>query len=109
MTSRPEEELDRLTKRMLYDMEHPPSEEYFGKTAEKPSHPLFAASSSFLEQVSISRFMKNVCKLISDLFQCGMWNRRSKGMRVCVCVWVKGEESEWAAGRFPPPYSPCES
>uniref|UniRef100_A0A3B3RXU2 LIM domain containing preferred translocation partner in lipoma n=1 Tax=Paramormyrops kingsleyae TaxID=1676925 RepID=A0A3B3RXU2_9TELE len=33
MTSRPEEELDRLTKRMLYDMEHPPSEEYFGRCA----------------------------------------------------------------------------
>uniref|UniRef100_A0A8B9KRT1 LIM domain containing preferred translocation partner in lipoma n=1 Tax=Astyanax mexicanus TaxID=7994 RepID=A0A8B9KRT1_ASTMX len=28
--ARPEEELDRLTKKMLYDMNHPPSEEYFG-------------------------------------------------------------------------------
>ncbi|KAL7888710.1 hypothetical protein AOLI_G00036840 [Acnodon oligacanthus] len=29
-TAHPEEELDRLTKKMLYDMNHPPSEEYFG-------------------------------------------------------------------------------
>uniref|UniRef100_A0A8C5MQX2 LIM domain containing preferred translocation partner in lipoma n=1 Tax=Leptobrachium leishanense TaxID=445787 RepID=A0A8C5MQX2_9ANUR len=28
---RPEDELDRLTKKMLYDMENPPSEEYFGR------------------------------------------------------------------------------
>ncbi|KPP63316.1 hypothetical protein Z043_118438, partial [Scleropages formosus] len=27
----PEDELERLTKKMLYDMEHPPSEEYFGR------------------------------------------------------------------------------
>lgn len=29
--ARPEDELERLTKKMLYDMEHPPSEEYFGR------------------------------------------------------------------------------
>lgn len=29
----PEDELERLTKKMLYDMEHPPSEEYFGRCA----------------------------------------------------------------------------
>ena len=29
-TSRPEEELDRLTKKLVYDMNHPPVEEYFG-------------------------------------------------------------------------------
>ncbi|KAF5893283.1 lipoma-preferred partner, partial [Clarias magur] len=28
-TAHPEEELDRLTKKMLFDMNHPPSEEYF--------------------------------------------------------------------------------
>lgn len=28
----PEDELERLTKKMLYDMEHPPSEEYFGES-----------------------------------------------------------------------------
>ncbi|MEE6508488.1 hypothetical protein FKM82_021323 [Ascaphus truei] len=28
---RPEDELERLTKKMLYDMENPPSEEYFGR------------------------------------------------------------------------------
>ncbi|XP_066519454.1 lipoma-preferred partner isoform X2 [Hoplias malabaricus] len=32
-SARPEEELDRLTKKMLYDMNHPPSEEYFGRCA----------------------------------------------------------------------------
>lgn len=32
-TLRPEDELDRLTKKMLYDMENPPSEEYFGRCA----------------------------------------------------------------------------
>ncbi|XP_063057731.1 lipoma-preferred partner [Engraulis encrasicolus] len=31
--ARPEEELDRLTKKMLYDMDHPPTEEYFGRCA----------------------------------------------------------------------------
>uniref|UniRef100_A0A8K9XFE1 LIM domain containing preferred translocation partner in lipoma n=1 Tax=Oncorhynchus mykiss TaxID=8022 RepID=A0A8K9XFE1_ONCMY len=30
--ARPEEELERLTKKMLYDMENPPAEEYFGET-----------------------------------------------------------------------------
>lgn len=30
---RPEEELDRLTKKMLYDMDNPPSQEYFGRCA----------------------------------------------------------------------------
>lgn len=28
----PEDELERLTKKMLYDMDNPPSEEYFGKS-----------------------------------------------------------------------------
>ncbi|KAL2090068.1 hypothetical protein ACEWY4_014756 [Coilia grayii] len=32
-TARPEEELERLTKKMLYDMDHPPTEEYFGRCA----------------------------------------------------------------------------
>ncbi|XP_062411753.1 lipoma-preferred partner isoform X3 [Sardina pilchardus] len=31
--ARPEEELERLTKKMLYDMDHPPTEEYFGRCA----------------------------------------------------------------------------
>ncbi|XP_026887140.2 thyroid receptor-interacting protein 6 isoform X1 [Electrophorus electricus] len=31
--SRPEEELDRLTKKLVYDMNHPPAEEYFGRCA----------------------------------------------------------------------------
>ncbi|XP_030636045.1 thyroid receptor-interacting protein 6 isoform X1 [Chanos chanos] len=30
---RPEEELDRLTKKLVYDMNHPPTEEYFGRCA----------------------------------------------------------------------------
>nr|XP_020669272.1 lipoma-preferred partner [Pogona vitticeps]XP_020669273.1 lipoma-preferred partner [Pogona vitticeps]XP_020669274.1 lipoma-preferred partner [Pogona vitticeps]XP_020669275.1 lipoma-preferred partner [Pogona vitticeps]XP_020669276.1 lipoma-preferred partner [Pogona vitticeps]XP_020669277.1 lipoma-preferred partner [Pogona vitticeps]XP_020669278.1 lipoma-preferred partner [Pogona vitticeps] len=30
---RPEDELEHLTKKMLYDMENPPSEEYFGRCA----------------------------------------------------------------------------
>lgn len=29
-TSRPEEELDRLTKKLVYDMNHPPADDYFG-------------------------------------------------------------------------------
>lgn len=29
-TTRPEEELDRLTKKLVYDMNHPPAEDYFG-------------------------------------------------------------------------------
>lgn len=29
-TPRPEEELDRLTKKLVYDMNHPPAEDYFG-------------------------------------------------------------------------------
>ncbi|XP_012677294.2 lipoma-preferred partner isoform X2 [Clupea harengus] len=32
-TARPEEELERLTKKMLYDMDNPPTEEYFGRCA----------------------------------------------------------------------------
>lgn len=28
---RPEDELEHLTKKMLYDMENPPSDEYFGE------------------------------------------------------------------------------
>lgn len=30
-TMRPEEELDRLTKKLVYDMNHPPAEDYFGR------------------------------------------------------------------------------
>ncbi|XP_062305749.1 thyroid receptor-interacting protein 6 isoform X1 [Osmerus eperlanus] len=30
---KPEEELDRLTKKLVYDMNHPPTEEYFGRCA----------------------------------------------------------------------------
>lgn len=30
VTTRPEEELERLTKKLVYDMNHPPSEDYFG-------------------------------------------------------------------------------
>lgn len=32
-SGRPEDELERLTKKMLYDMDNPPSEEYFGESA----------------------------------------------------------------------------
>ncbi|XP_056299445.1 thyroid receptor-interacting protein 6 [Pseudoliparis swirei] len=32
-TTRPEEELDRLTKKLVYDMNHPPVEDYFGRCA----------------------------------------------------------------------------
>ncbi|XP_029564182.1 lipoma-preferred partner homolog isoform X1 [Salmo trutta] len=32
-SARPEEELERLTKKMLYDMDNPPAEEYFGRCA----------------------------------------------------------------------------
>ncbi|KAG7495519.1 hypothetical protein JOB18_000876 [Solea senegalensis] len=32
-TSRPEEELERLTKKLVYDMNHPPAEDYFGRCA----------------------------------------------------------------------------
>ncbi|KAL1023387.1 hypothetical protein UPYG_G00040190 [Umbra pygmaea] len=32
-SARPEEELERLTKKMLFDMDHPPAEEYFGRCA----------------------------------------------------------------------------
>lgn len=32
-TTRPEEELERLTKKLVYDMNHPPSEDYFGRCA----------------------------------------------------------------------------
>nr|XP_033781299.1 thyroid receptor-interacting protein 6 isoform X1 [Geotrypetes seraphini] len=31
--TRPEEELDRLTKKLIYDMNHPPAGEYFGRCA----------------------------------------------------------------------------
>ncbi|XP_072232433.1 thyroid receptor-interacting protein 6 isoform X1 [Leuresthes tenuis] len=31
--TRPEEELDRLTKKLVYDMNHPPVEDYFGRCA----------------------------------------------------------------------------
>ncbi|XP_077598344.1 thyroid receptor-interacting protein 6 isoform X1 [Stigmatopora nigra] len=31
--SRPEEELERLTKKLVYDMNHPPAEDYFGRCA----------------------------------------------------------------------------
>lgn len=30
---RPEDELEHLTKKMLYDMENPPADEYFGRCA----------------------------------------------------------------------------
>ncbi|XP_026170695.1 thyroid receptor-interacting protein 6 isoform X2 [Mastacembelus armatus] len=33
VTTRPEEELDRLTKKLVYDMNHPPAEDYFGRCA----------------------------------------------------------------------------
>ncbi|XP_075906670.1 thyroid receptor-interacting protein 6 isoform X2 [Nelusetta ayraudi] len=33
VSSRPEEELDRLTKKLVYDMNHPPTEDYFGRCA----------------------------------------------------------------------------
>lgn len=32
-TIRPEDELERLTKKMLYDMEHPPTNDFFGRCA----------------------------------------------------------------------------
>ncbi|XP_028992438.1 thyroid receptor-interacting protein 6 isoform X3 [Betta splendens] len=32
-STRPEEELDRLTKKLVYDMNHPPTEDYFGRCA----------------------------------------------------------------------------
>ncbi|KAK1795754.1 hypothetical protein P4O66_001233 [Electrophorus voltai] len=37
-TARPDEELDRLTRKMLYDMNNPPSEEYFGQSPSLGPH-----------------------------------------------------------------------
>lgn len=34
VTTRPEEELERLTKKLVYDMNHPPSEDYFGTVSK---------------------------------------------------------------------------
>lgn len=42
----PEDELERLTKKMLFDMDNPPSEEYFGKK-EDSSHFNLLSSSLF--------------------------------------------------------------
>lgn len=36
----PEDELERLTKKMLFDMDNPPSEEYFGKIVKLVALPL---------------------------------------------------------------------
>uniref|UniRef100_H3CA38 LIM zinc-binding domain-containing protein n=1 Tax=Tetraodon nigroviridis TaxID=99883 RepID=H3CA38_TETNG len=33
LSNKPEEELERLTKKLVYDMNHPPSEDYFGRCA----------------------------------------------------------------------------
>lgn len=30
VNTKPEDELERLTKKLVYDMNHPPSEDYFG-------------------------------------------------------------------------------
>lgn len=38
--SRPEEELERLTKKLVYDMNHPPSEDYFGTVASHQTNDL---------------------------------------------------------------------
>lgn len=35
VTTRPEEELERLTKKLVYDMNHPPSEDYFGTASSR--------------------------------------------------------------------------
>lgn len=42
----PEDELERLTKKMLFDMDHPPSEEYFGEK-DKSCHLNLVRSSYF--------------------------------------------------------------
>lgn len=34
----PEDELERLTKKMLFDMDNPPSQEYFGKKDVSHTH-----------------------------------------------------------------------
>lgn len=39
--SRPEEELERLTKKLVYDMNHPPSEDYFGTVASHRANDLW--------------------------------------------------------------------
>ena len=42
----PEDELERLTKKMLFDMDHPPSEEYFGKK-DSSSHTCWVSTGLF--------------------------------------------------------------
>ncbi len=42
----PEDELERLTKKMLFDMDNPPSEEYFGKK-DSSSHAHLVSNSLF--------------------------------------------------------------
>lgn len=34
---RPEDELEHLTKKMLYDMENPPADDYFGEWGLEPT------------------------------------------------------------------------
>lgn len=42
----PEDELERLTKKMLFDMDNPPSEEYFGEHSARLAQHLLAGFSS---------------------------------------------------------------
>lgn len=42
----PEDELERLTKKMLFDMDNPPSEEYFGERSARLAQCLLAGFSS---------------------------------------------------------------
>lgn len=41
----PEDELERLTKKMLFDMDNPPSEEYFGEHRARLAEGLFTINS----------------------------------------------------------------
>lgn len=46
----PEDELERLTKKMLFDMDNPPSEEYFGKEEAHLAHMLLATARTVYSQ-----------------------------------------------------------
>ncbi|MBN3288909.1 LPP protein, partial [Polyodon spathula] len=66
--ARPEDELERLTKKMLYDMEHPPSEEYFAALSLPSTH-MHARSHGHATHTPLPRLREDrlmLCDISSD-------------------------------------------
>ncbi|CAG05656.1 unnamed protein product [Tetraodon nigroviridis] len=77
----PEDELERLTKKMLFDMDHPPSEEYFDRFVHSLRY--FGGNHLHITEVALSKLLLKIAFrcVITRQLKARVWSCSTGGSR----------------------------